>query len=55
LTGRTLDDKTIADAATRATEGIDVNGDLFASEDYRRHLAQVFTKRALSAARERAR
>ena len=55
LTGRTLDDKTIADAATRATEGIDVNGDLFASEDYRRHLAQVFTKRALSAARERVR
>src|SRR2546421_5137081 len=55
LTGRTLDDKTIADAATRATEGIDVNGDLFASEDYRRHLAQGFTKRALSAARERAR
>src|SRR2546425_5853499 len=31
LTGR-LDDKTIADAAARATEGIDVNGDLFASE-----------------------
>src|SRR5947207_5378654 len=55
LTGRTLDDKTIAEAAARATEGIDVNGDLFASEDFRRHLAQVFTKRALSAARERAR
>lgn len=55
LTGGPLDDKTIAGAAVRATEGIDVNGDLFASEDYRRHLAQVFTKRALSAARERAR
>jgi carbon-monoxide dehydrogenase medium subunit len=55
LTGGPLDDKTIAGAAARATEGIDVNGDLFASEDYRRHLAQVFTKRALSAASERAR
>ncbi|OLD28423.1 MAG: carbon monoxide dehydrogenase [Acidobacteria bacterium 13_1_40CM_3_55_6] len=54
LTGRTLDDKTIADAATRATEGIDVNGDLFASEDYRRHLAQVFTKRAITTAASRA-
>src|SRR5437899_5355053 len=55
LTGRTLDDKTIADAATRATECIDVNDDLFAWEDYRRHLAQVVTNRALSASRERAR
>ena len=55
LTGRTLDDKTIADAATRATEGIDVNGDLFASEDYRRHLAQVFARRAIATAASRAR
>src|SRR5205814_322342 len=55
LTGGPLDDKTIAGAAARATEGTDVNGDLFASEDYRRHLAQVFTKRALSVASERAR
>ncbi len=50
LTGRTLDDKTIAEASSRATDGIDVNGDLFASEDYRRHLAQVFAKRAITAA-----
>jgi len=55
LTGGPLDVKTIAGASSHATEGIDVNGDLFASEDYRRHLAQVFTRRALSAASERAR
>jgi len=55
LTGRTLDDKAIADAAARATEGIDVNGDLFASEDYRRHLAQVFARRAITTAASRAR
>ena len=55
LTGQTLDEKTIGDAAARATEGIDVNGDLFASEDFRRHLAQVFAKRAITTAASRAR
>src|SRR6266571_8405227 len=54
LSGRTLDQNAIADAAARATEGIDVNGDLFASDDYRRHLAQVFAKRAITAATGRA-
>src|SRR5438552_4964413 len=54
LTGRTLDDKTIAEAAARATEGSDINGDLFASEDFRRHLAQVFAKRAITTAASRA-
>jgi len=34
---------------------VDVNGDLFASEDYRRHLAAVYTKRAIAIASERAR
>jgi carbon-monoxide dehydrogenase medium subunit len=47
LTGKTLDDETIAGAASHATDGIDVNSDLYASEDYRRHLAQVHTRRAL--------
>ncbi len=55
LTGKSLDEQTIAGAAAQATEGVDVNGDLFASEDYRRHLAVVYAKRAISLARERAR
>ena len=50
LNGTTPDEQAIASAAGHATEGVDVNGDLFASEDYRRHLAQVFTKRAIAAA-----
>jgi|ERR1051326_265358 carbon-monoxide dehydrogenase medium subunit len=55
LMGRTLDDKAIAEAASQAAEDIDINGDLFASEDYRRHLVKVYTKRALVAAIERTR
>ena len=54
LIGTRIDDKTTASAAAHATDDVDINGDLFASEDYRRHLAVVFTKRALAAARERA-
>ena len=55
LTGGPLDDRTIADAASHATESIDVNGDLFASEDYRRHLAEVFARRAITTAASRVR
>jgi carbon-monoxide dehydrogenase medium subunit len=54
LTGNALDEQKIANAAAHAADGVDINGDLFASEDYRRHLAQVFTKRAIAAATERA-
>jgi carbon-monoxide dehydrogenase medium subunit len=54
LTGCVLDEQKIANAAAHAADGVDINGDLFASEDYRRHLAQVFTKRAIAAATERA-
>jgi carbon-monoxide dehydrogenase medium subunit len=50
LTGANLDDGTIAGAATHATDGIDVNGDLFASDEYRRHLAAVYTRRAIARA-----
>jgi aerobic carbon-monoxide dehydrogenase medium subunit len=49
-----LDEPTIANAAVHATEGVDVNGDLFASEAYRRHLAMVYTRRAISLAASRA-
>jgi carbon-monoxide dehydrogenase medium subunit len=50
LTGANLDDASIANAAGHATDGIDVNGDVFASDEYRRHLAAVHTRRAIAAA-----
>ncbi len=52
--GQQLSDQTIAEAAAHATDGVDANSDLYASEDYRRHLAQVYTRRALRAALARA-
>jgi carbon-monoxide dehydrogenase medium subunit len=54
LTGAKLDDQTIANAAAHAADGIEANGDLFASADYRKHLAEVYTKRAIAAAAGRA-
>lgn len=50
LTGGALDEQTIAAASAHAADGIDLNDDLFASADYRRHLAQVYTRRAITAA-----
>ena len=50
LSGAKLGDEAIAAAASHATDSIDVNGDLFASADYRRHLAEVYTRRAISTA-----
>ncbi len=55
LNGKMLDEQTISGATAQATEGVEVNGDLFASEDYRRHLAVVYAKRAIALASERAR
>lgn len=40
----------IEEAAERATEGITVLEDLYGSEEYKAHLAKVFTKRALEQA-----
>jgi len=54
LNGGALDEATVAAAAAHAADGVDINGDLFASEEYRRHLAQVFTRRAIAAATESA-
>src|SRR6185437_10179452 len=50
LIGKALDDETIAAAAVHATDGVDANSALYASEDYRRHLAQVHTRRAIQKA-----
>jgi carbon-monoxide dehydrogenase medium subunit len=54
LSGQQLNDAMIAAAAARATDGIDANSDLYASEDYRRHLAQVYMRRAIHQAWNRA-
>ena len=54
LQGQQLNDQTIEAAAAQATAGVDANSDLYASEDYRRHLAQVYTRRAVKAAVARA-
>lgn len=51
LQGQQLNDQTVEAAAAHATDEVDANSDLYASEDYRRHLAQVHTKRAVQAAR----
>ncbi len=50
LAGKRLDDQTIANAASHACDDIDANSDLYASADYRCHLAQVYTRRAIAAA-----
>ena len=55
LTGRALSAETIEAAARGAGQSVtDVNADLHASEDYRRAMIPVFTKRALTRAMERA-
>ena len=50
LQGKQLNEETITAAASHATDGVDANSDLYASEDYRRHLAKVYTRRAISRA-----
>ncbi len=50
LRGRPLDAESIAAAAELAADGTDPLGDLNATPDYKRHLARVLTKRALTAA-----
>jgi len=54
IRGNALDDQTIAAAAGHATDGVSVNGDLYASETYRTHLAEVYTRRAIASAASRA-
>lgn len=54
LKGASLDAKALAAAASHATDGVDGYTDLFASGEYRRHLAEVYTRRALETAVSRA-
>ncbi len=50
LQRKSLDQETIAAAAEHAADGVDANSDLYASADYRKHLAKVYTRRALESA-----
>ena len=54
LTGKRPDETVLSQAAVQATNGIETSGDIFASAEYRAHLVQVYTKRALMKAAERA-
>jgi carbon-monoxide dehydrogenase medium subunit len=50
LRGQPLDEEHIAAAAELAAEGTSPQGDLNATPDYKRHLARVLTRRALTTA-----
>lgn len=51
LSGAPLDDGAIAAAAGVIAEGLEINGDAFASEQYRAHLLGVLLKQAIGEAR----
>ena len=50
LVGKPLDAGTIAAASALASEGLDLNGDVYASVDYRANLIRVLAKRAITEA-----
>lgn len=54
LRGKALDEQTVAAAAAHAADGVDAQSDLYASAEFRRHLASVYTKRAVLTAASRA-
>jgi carbon-monoxide dehydrogenase medium subunit len=54
LKGNMLDAKTVTAAAAHAADGVDVNSDLYASAEYRKQLATVYTRRAIETAVARA-
>jgi len=48
IRGQTLNESSIASASAKAAQGRSVLSDVFVSEEYRRAMAQVYTKRALT-------
>jgi carbon-monoxide dehydrogenase medium subunit len=54
LKGNALDAKTLSAACAHAAAGVDVNSDLYASAEYRKQLATVYTRRAIETAAGRA-
>lgn len=51
LAGSSLDEQMISSATMKVCEGVDPNSDLYASGEYRCHLAQVHTRRGIQAAK----
>jgi carbon-monoxide dehydrogenase medium subunit len=54
ITGKRLDPAAIESAASSATQGVTMQGDLAAGSEYRAHLVAVYAKRAIERALERA-
>jgi carbon-monoxide dehydrogenase medium subunit len=50
LAGKQIDEAVAADAASHACDDAEINGDLYASAEYRKHLAQVYTRRGIQTA-----
>lgn len=50
LVGKQIDESLVAEAAAHACDGVELNADLYASADYRKHLAIVYTRRAIRSA-----
>lgn len=55
LRGKTPNDESIETACAKTAQGVEALSDIFASSEYRRAMACVFAKRAVSAALERSR
>ncbi len=53
VVGKRLSEQTISDAATHATDAVEVNSELYASDEYRSQLARVYARRALQSALSR--
>jgi carbon-monoxide dehydrogenase medium subunit len=54
LHGKLLNPSTIAAAAGKAAEAADPDDDIYASAEYKRHMATVLARRAIEAAVQRA-
>ncbi len=54
LEGQELTPEVIAAAAARAADGVDPHADSYADEEYKRHMAVVYARRAIEAAAARA-
>ena len=54
LQGKTANEANIKAAAEHAADGVDANGDIHASPEYRTHLAKVYARRAIMEAVSRA-